>query len=157
MIRDVGAEQDDGGQQCRPAGDALGVLGLLVQGETRVPAPVDEQGQQHGLGEAAPVGEAQRVEPGEIERRRVRRGPVEELPQRHHHEQRQHEVLHAEEDVLDALADLDAAIADVRHRGDERDAGRTVVQTHNKKSVSSCQVSDVTSSFGAQDGGRRFC
>ena len=60
---DVGDEQDDGGQQGRAPGDALGVLGLLVEGEAGVPAPVDEEGEQHGLGEPAPVGEAERVEP----------------------------------------------------------------------------------------------
>ena len=49
---DVGDEQDDGRQQRRAAGDALGVLRLLVEGEARVPAPVDEQGEQDRLDEA---------------------------------------------------------------------------------------------------------
>ncbi len=37
---------------------------------------------------------------------------------------RRDEVLDGEEDVLDPLPDLDAAVADVRHRGDEGDTGR---------------------------------
>ena len=60
---DVGDEQDDGGQQRRAAGDALGVLRLLVEREARVPAPVDEQREQDRLDERTPVAERERVEP----------------------------------------------------------------------------------------------
>ena len=71
----------------------------------------------------APVGERERVEPRPVERRRVGRGAREEVPQRRDDEDREREVLDAEQDVLDPLADLDAAPAHPRHRGDEHDAG----------------------------------
>ena len=61
----VRAEQDDGGDHRGLAGSAVAVAGFLVDGDQRVPAPVDEQAQQHRLGEGAEAAEGERVEPGQ--------------------------------------------------------------------------------------------
>ena len=55
--------------------------------------------------------------------RALRRVRAEHAAEREDHEQGEGEVLHAEQHVLQLLADLDAAVAHVDHRGDEDDAG----------------------------------
>ena len=72
----------------------------------------------------APLREREGVEPRPVERRRVRRRPGEELPQSRDDEDRESQILDAEQDVLDALADLDPAPAHPGHQGDEHHTGR---------------------------------
>ena len=65
----------------RPGGSAV-FLGLLVDGDAGVPAPVDEDHEDDAAGEGAEVRHLERVEPGPV--RSDRPGmPLANLDQRH--------------------------------------------------------------------------
>ena len=72
----VGDEQDEGGEDRGQAGRPGLVLGLLVDRDGGVPAPVDEDHQDDAAGERAEAGDLERVEPGEARGAGVRAARV---------------------------------------------------------------------------------
>ena len=117
-----GDEQVDGDQQKRrdhrrPARPLAGILGLLVDRHARVPAPIQEQAEQHRHDQVLEV-HVEGVEPGDLRMNRVRRVAGVDLDQRGYREHREDHHLEAQQQLLDARGELDAAIADPAHQHD---------------------------------------
>lgn len=112
---EVGDEQDHGGGDRGPAGGAVAVHGLLVEGDQGVPAPVDEQAQEHGLGERAEVVEAEGVDPAQG------RGGGAVTGEGGDPEGEQGEELEGEHRVLRVGGEPDAPVGDGHDQGDQED------------------------------------
>ena len=133
----VGAEQQHGRDDGGPARRLVAVLGLLVDGDQRVPAPVDEQAQQHRFGQRPEAVERQRVEPGQARRLRPTAGEGGGA------EAEQGDQLQTQQHVLDLGGDLQAAVGDggddgedQHRRGDHREVvGRQRVEAEQREQI----------------------
>ena len=117
----VGDEQQHRRDDARPARRAGLVRGLLVDRQGGVPAPVDEQ-HQHDPGHERRDGQVGGQQPAEAHVQRPGRRVTAEHPDegRDRHDQ-QHDELDGQQRLLEVGRDLDAAVADIGHRGDPQD------------------------------------
>jgi hypothetical protein len=147
----VGHQQQHGRDDGGATGGLAGVVGLLVDGDGRVPAPVDEHRDERG-GDDGRQAQTRRREPREARLEVSGRGVAAvDLRQREQCEPDEREHLDAEQGVLEAGRDLDAAVADVGHHGDPDDPGhraperarREVVEAEEAVGVGACDLREV--------------
>ena len=117
---DVDQDQQDRAHDRGLAGAAGGVLGLLIDADPGVPAPVDEDPEQHAVDQsAAAAGETEGREPVQTDVQRLRRGSARvDLDQSHDREGGQRQHLHRQQDPLGGSRELDAHVTDPCHHGD---------------------------------------
>ena len=117
----VDPDQDERRDDRRAARRGARVLGLLVDGDPGVPAPVDEDRQQDAAVQRAEARDVERVEPRERGLDRVLRVVHVNRDQGDDGEDHQRHELHAEQVPLGARRELDPAIADPGHDDDPGD------------------------------------
>ena len=118
---EIGDEQQDGAEQAGQARGGDRALGLLVEVDGALPAPVDEDAEQQGAGQRPAAGDLERVEPGErgIDRR-GRPLAGEDLVESDPGEEQQRPDLEDHQPLLQAGGELGAEHADRRHHRDHR-------------------------------------
>ena len=123
------------------AGNDRLALGLLVDRHGRVPAPVDEQRQEHALRERPDVHVGQEPPDRGMDRGDRVRGV--DLGQRDHREDHEHQVLEAEQEPLQARRDLDAERGHDAHEDEEDDAGAGHPERRGGQAVGADQQEEV--------------
>src|SRR5436190_12227506 len=120
---DIGRQQQDRREHSSTAGRATGVSRLFVDRDGGVPAPINEDHQDRCGNEEREGGDVEGVEPPDL------RGQVfgrciagRDTDESGDGEDEQHHELDAEQDLLEVRRYFDAAVTDVGHHGDPRDA-----------------------------------
>ena len=128
------------------------VLALLVHRDRRVPAPVDEEGDEHAGGQGRARIDGEGVEPVPRRVDRALRCLRVHLPERDHREEDQRHQFGPEQKHLSPGRQLDADIADPGHGENEDDAENGDPERVDGQSVGSEQQERVAGGDGGQAG-----